>query len=281
MSENPTGSDWVGGRGERWSAHLSKMEAMLTPVDEPLLRAMHLDAPYRIADIGCGGGGTALEILSRAQAGSVVHGFDISPAQIESARRRIQPHDERALAFEVVDVATAAAPEEPYDRLVSRFGIMFFSDPPAAFAKLLRWLAPGGRFAFAVWGRPSENPWIARAREVVAEVTDMPPPDPDGPGAFRYGEADKLLMLLDRAGFRDLEVCDWRGRLAIGGGLPAGEAADFALASFSSFADVLAKAGHKALNDARQSLTELFSQHQQNDVVSMDACAHIVTGTRR
>jgi SAM-dependent methyltransferase len=64
------------------------MEAMLAPVDEPLIRALNLDAPCRIADIGCGGGGTALEILRRAPAGSAVHGFDLSPALVELARSR-------------------------------------------------------------------------------------------------------------------------------------------------------------------------------------------------
>jgi SAM-dependent methyltransferase len=99
-----------------------------------------------------------LEILRRAP-GSVVHGFDLSPALIELARSR-KRSDERAFAFEIADMATAPAPEEPYDRLFSRFGIMFFDDPLAAFANLVRWLASGGRFAFAVWGPPAENPWM-------------------------------------------------------------------------------------------------------------------------
>jgi trans-aconitate methyltransferase len=131
------------------------MEATITPVDEPLIRALHLDAPYRIADIGGGAGGSTLEILRRAP-GSVVHDFDISPALIELARARKQP-DERAIAFEIAAMATAIAPEEPYDRLASRFGIMFFDDPPAAFANLFYWLAPSGRFAFAVWGCLAEK----------------------------------------------------------------------------------------------------------------------------
>ena len=277
MKENPAASDWAAARGEKWRAQLSGMEAMLTPVDEPLIRALHLDLPCRIAEIGCGGGGTALQILRRAPAGSVVHGFDISPTLIELARDRARP-DERAVAFEIADMATAAAPELPYGRLVSRFGIMFFDDPLAAFANLVRWLAPGGRFAFAVWGRPVENPWMTSVREVVAEVVDMPPPDAEAPGPFRYAETDKLLSLLDRAGFGELEVRDWRGTLAIGGGLPTAEAANFALASFSSFGELLANAGDAALNDARQSLTERFSGHEQDAAVRMDACVHIVTG---
>jgi SAM-dependent methyltransferase len=95
---------------------------------------------------------------------------------------------------------------------------MFFDDPPSAFASLARWLAPGGRFAFAVWGRPADNPWAGIVRETVAEVIDVPSPDLDAPGPFRYGDPDKLLRLLERAGLGELEVCDWRGVLRV---LPA------------------------------------------------------------
>lgn len=71
MNENPAATYWATARGEKWRAQLAGMEAMLTPVDEPLVRALNLDAPCRIADIGCGGGGMTLEILHRASAGSV------------------------------------------------------------------------------------------------------------------------------------------------------------------------------------------------------------------
>jgi SAM-dependent methyltransferase len=274
-----TAADWAGARGAKWRAHLSGMEAMLAPVDEPLVRALRLDAPRRIADIGCGGGGATLEILRQAPAGSVVHGFDVSPALIELARRRTPP-DERAIAFETADMTTATAPGEPYDRLVSRFGVMFFDDPPAAFANLVRWLVPGGRFAFAVWGSPADNPWIGSVREVVAEVVDVPSPEPDEPGPFRYAKADELLGLLERAGFGELDARDWRGALPIGGALPAAEAATFALAAFSSFGELLAKAGNAALDEARRSLTARFSRQERDGAVRMDACVHIVGGAR-
>jgi SAM-dependent methyltransferase len=276
---NSAASDWAGARGEKWRAQLAGMEAMLHPVDEPLLRALNLDAPRRIADIACGGGGTTLEIQRRAPMGSVVHGFDISPALVEWARSRVRPED-RALAFHVADVATAPVPEEPYDRLVSRFGIMFFDDPPAAFGNLARWLAPGGRFAFAVWGRPNDNPWLTSVRDAVAEVVTLPSPDPEGPGLFRYGEAERLLTLLDRAGFGELAVRDWRGALPIGGELSPADAANFALAAFSSFGELLAEAGDEAVSHARRALTARFSQHEVEGAVRMDACIHLFTGAR-
>ena len=272
-------ADWAAARGEKWLAQLSGMEGMLAPVDEPLIEALRLDAPLRIAEIGCGGGGTALEILRRAPPGSVVHGFDISPALVAVARRRTGPAP-HGIAFETADMATAAPAKEPYDRLVSRFGIMFFDDAAAAFANLARWLAPGGRFAFAAWGPTADNPWMTSVRDAAAEVVDIPTPDPEAPGAFRYAEADKPLALLTRAGFGELDVRDWRGVLPLGGGLPPAEAATFALATFASFGELLAKAGHEAPARARHSLTARLARHQQDGVVRMDARVHIFSGAR-
>jgi SAM-dependent methyltransferase len=278
VNANSTASEWSAARGEKWRAHHVGMESMLKPVEEPLIAALQLDAPYRIADLGCGGGGTALEILRRAPAGSVVHGFDISPALIELARKRI-PSDTRAVAFDVANMAMAS-PDQPHDRIVSRFGVMFFDEPQAAFANLVRWLAPGGRFAFAVWGRPSDNPWMTNVREVVAAIVDLPPLEPDAPGLFRYADASKLLALLDRAGFGELDVRDWRGPIPIGGARTCAEAAEFALAAFSSFGELLAEAGNDALTNARRSLTERFSRHEKSGAIWMDACVRVFTGAR-
>jgi SAM-dependent methyltransferase len=276
MNENPSASDWAAARGDKWRDQLSGLEPTLKPIDEPLLRALRLDAPYRIAEVGCGGGGTTREVLRRAPAGSVVDGFDISPGLIETARERSRA-DGGAIAFQVADAATAA-PEQPYNRLFSRFGIMFFDDPPAAFANLARWLAPRGRFAFAAWGPVPENAWNATLRDVVAQIIDLPKPDPEAPGPFRYADADRFVGVLERAGFSELDVREWRGALPIGGGLPPAEAARFALSSFSAYSELLAQAGDAALSEARRALTERLSHHQKDGGVWMDACVRIFTG---
>lgn len=277
-NESLSASEWAAARGEKWRTQLTGMEAMLRPVDEPLLRALQLDLPSRIVDVGCGGGGTALEILRRAPAGSVVHGFDVSPSLIELARGRPQLA-ERAVVFELADMATATT-ETPYDRLVSRFGTMFFDDPRAAFANLMRWLVPAGRFAFAVWGPLSDNPWMSSVRDVVARVVELPRTAPGAPGPFRYAASGDLLAVLDQAGLTDLSAHDWQGALPIGGGLPPAEAARFALSSFASFAEQLDLAGDDALEEARRSLTTCFADHQHEGVVRLGARVHIVTGAR-
>ncbi|HEX5099321.1 MAG TPA: class I SAM-dependent methyltransferase [Polyangiaceae bacterium] len=272
-------ADWAGTRGEKWRAELTRMEAMLAPVDEPLLSALRLDAPLRIADVGCGGGGTAFAIQRRAPAGSVVHGFDLSPALVEAARERASAV-QGGPTFEVLDVANAAPPRPPYDRLASRFGTMFFDDPPAAFKNLAAWLAPGGRLAFAVWGFPSDNTWITTVRDAVAEIVEVPRADLKAPNLFRYGDVSLLLALLRDAGLVELEVRDWQGALPMGGGLPAAEAAAFALNAFSAFADLLAAAGGDARSRAQRVLSERFAPHESDGAVRMIATVHIVTAAR-
>jgi SAM-dependent methyltransferase len=274
--KNANAFDWSATRGDKWLAHVSGMEAMLAAVDEPLIAALRLAGPSSIAEIGCGGGGAALEILRRAPSGSRVHGFDLSPKLIELARSRST--DDR-IAFDVADMAKAA-PQKPYQRLASRFGIMFFEEPAAAFVNLARWLAPGGRFAFAVWGPRSENPWLTTVSEAVAEVVEIPKPDPNAPGPFRYAQGDALLGLLSAAGFVEIEAELWHGALALGGGLPPADAARFALAAFSSFSELLAAGGDAAFDRAHRSLTARFSQHQAGDVVQLDACVRIFSGAR-
>lgn len=280
MTQRTAAYDWTAERGAKWRLHLTGMEATLLPTDEALVRALRLEGPHRIADVGCGGGGTTLEIKRVAPAGSVVHGFDISPTLIEQARSRIPADaDSEEIAFDVADVATAI-PKRSYERLVSRFGVMFFDEPEAAFGNLAHWLEPGGRFAFAVWARPADNPWMSLTRDTVAEFAEVPRTDPDAPGPFRYADSGELLALLEGAGFGQFDVVDWREALPIGGYLPPFEAAHFALSSFASFGELLAGAGDSAFEDARSRLTERFSEYYVDGAVRIPAHLRIVSGIR-
>lgn len=273
---NETNAEWSGARGEKWRMNINGMEAMLEAVDDPLIRALRLDAPCRVVDIGCGGGGTSLKIHRRAPPGSTVHGVDVSPALIEWARHQGRSS---ALTFEVADAATAV-PEAPFDRLVSRFGVMFFEDPSSAFRNLRTYLKANGRFALAVWGPPDDNPWMTTVRDVVDGFVDLPPPTPGGPGPFRYAGGGELRLLLDRAGFEEVEVHDWIGDLPIGGGLSAREAAHFALVSFSNFGELLSAAGPSAVEQAQRALASRYLDAERAGQVWMKARVHIVSGVR-
>ncbi len=269
--------EWSGERGKLWRVELARLEAMLAPVTMPLIAALDLDAPLRIADIGCGGGATTFDIAARAVAGSDITGFDISPDLIAAAQEK--PADKRnPVAFEVKDAQTPSQTPGRFDRITSRFGIMFFSDPKQAFTNLHAWLAPTGRFAFAVWGPPADNPWMTQMRGVLANYMELPSPDPDAPGPFRYQDADAFVALLKDTGFSGVESQSWREPLFVGGGLSAVDAADFAVSAFSLGQQFDASAPADAKAAMRADLAAMFESHLVDGRVQMDSHVHIVTG---
>jgi SAM-dependent methyltransferase len=248
------------------------MEAMLAPVDPPLIAALNLADCLRIAEIGAGGGATTRAIAAAAP-DSMIEGFDISPDLIQAAAARAGG----VARFTLADVAVFR-PTERFDRLASRFGVMFFEAPERAFANLLHWLRPGGRLAFAVWGPGKDVAFMTHVREAVAAVIDLPQPDPDAPGPCRYGDPSRLLTLLEAAGFRGCAARTWLGDLQVGGGMTPGMAAEFLLSS-SSAAAPLSDAGASAQAKAHDKLAQICAANLRDGTVWMPARVEIVTAT--
>lgn len=266
--------DWKGWRGDKWLTHREAMGAMLRPIDGPLIDALALQGPCRVADIGCGGGDTSRAVAARLGPGGEVHGVDLHPGLVEAARVP------GGATFRVCNVEREPAPRPGYDRIVSRFGVMFFADAPAAFRRLREWLEPSGRLAFAVWGPLEDNAWISVVRDAVGTVVPLPEPKPDGPGPFRYQRPGHLCSVLEAAGFDGVQETEWCGSLAVGGGMDAEAAARFAVASFSSFAQLLEREGPAAIEAAQQELTRRVRPFERDGVVSLPARVLLVTAAR-
>ena len=155
---------------------------------------------------------------------------------------------------------------------------MFFGQPETAFHNLALRLAPGGRFAFAAWADPAENFWVSTLREVVEQVVELPRPEPDAPGPFRYADGAAFQSLLERAGFRDVQLQQWRGVIPIGGGMNAADAAHFALSTFSAFADSLREAGEETTARAERLVAARLAEYESDGRVELNGLVHIVTG---
>ncbi|MEM1180990.1 MAG: class I SAM-dependent methyltransferase, partial [Acidobacteriota bacterium] len=238
-----------------------------------------LNGALRVADLACGGGGTTRALCRHLPPGSSVDGFDLSPTLLAAARAASVdlPTDHISPSFHRLDLATASPPVGPYDRLTSRFGLMFFDDPPAAFRNLRRWLAPGGRFAVAVWSLPAENPWANCLREAASRFIDFPERELSDPGPFRYAKVEGFRDLLEAAGFTEVSVSTWRSTIPYGGGLPAPEASRFALRAFS-LGQALVDAGPHAAEEVERNLTATLREHERGGRVELGASVHIVTG---
>ncbi len=191
---------WNGPTGAQWAANEARTERGLAPVLEALVAWAAPPPGGRIVDVGCGAGGTTLRLAHEVGPTGEVIGLDVSAVILEAARARLAETPNARL--ELADALTWTLEGRRADLLFSRFGVMFFGDPVAAFANLRRALAPGGRFAFAAWAALDDNPWINLPLQAALAVIPPPPPaDPDEPGQFAFGDAARVRRILHDAGY--------------------------------------------------------------------------------
>jgi SAM-dependent methyltransferase len=273
------GEDWSGEMGDRWLKYLDRFEGMIAPVGRALMTHAGFRAGERVVDIGCGAGETSLDIARQVGAGGAVLGIDISPLLVAAAERRARAAGLGNVQFKSADSAAVPRDAPPFDRLFSRFGVMFFPDAPAAFAHLHEFVRAGGRADFGVWAPARENAWVAQMMGVVGDIVALPKPVPRAPGPFALDDPDYVRELLERAGFSSVRIETWRGDQPVGGpGATPEDAVSFVLDAMS-FGKLLDEAGPDASKQVRARLAALFARHHGPAGVSMSGTAYFVTAT--
>ena len=276
-TEGLAAHDWAGAAGARWLAQLDRFESMIEPIGKALLAQAAYAAGERVVDVGCGGGWTTRQIAAAISDTGFALGLDISPVLVAAAGERAARAGLSNVRFEQGDAATAMPNEAPFDRLFSRFGSMFFSDPYPAFANLRRMLRDGGRLDIAVWAPVADNPWQRSVMSVIGEHIDLPAPQPRAPGPFALGEQDYVVDLLQSAGFTDVEFDAWTGDQRIGGpGSDPESAARFVLNGMH-IGDLVRPKGEEIRAAIHEGLVELFERNRDGDGVRMGAKAWLIS----
>src|SRR4051794_36215939 len=196
---------WNGPAGERWSKAQDRIDHHLGLITEALLGLASPREGERILDIGCGGGTTALLLRERVGPDGAVTGIDISAPNLALARARAHAGmadvmflDADAATYEFVPV---------FDLALSRFGVMFFDDPAAAFANLRKALVKDGRLVFVCWRTFKENEWaFAPYQAALGLLPPQEPMDPHAPGPFAFADRERLLSVLEQAGLQDIRI---------------------------------------------------------------------------
>ncbi|HYA18624.1 MAG TPA: class I SAM-dependent methyltransferase [Bryobacteraceae bacterium] len=188
---------WNGFDGEYWVRQQARLDRTLEPVLAPLVEFAAPKPNETVLDIGCGCGATTIEFACRA---ARVIGIDISEPMLALAAERLRPFPNAGLRHG--DAAALPLSDIAADLIVSRFGVMFFGDPVAAFTNLRTALVPGGRLRFACWRSISENPWLQIPLHAAYEhVPRLPKPDPEEPGPFAFADTERVTRILTAAGF--------------------------------------------------------------------------------
>lgn len=205
---------WNGAPGEKWVKNQKVMDASLAGATAGLLSLAAIQPGERVLDIGCGSGEISLLAADRVGAAGAVTGVDVSRPLLALARQRAEGRAN--IRFIEADAATHVFTPE-HDLLISRFGVMFFDDPAAAFANLRRAARPGGRLAFICWRPVAENEYAAMPFEIAKTLMPpLPPADPYAPGPFALADADRLHGILSDAGFSNISIARHDGLMPMG-----------------------------------------------------------------
>ena len=203
MANAEMGRRWAGSAAG-WVEHESIFDAIFAPVTRAILEAAALAPGQRLLDVGCG---TGTLLTAASAAGAIPVGVDISPDMVVAAVARIPAATVLLGDAQVMDLSVEA-PGPPFDRVVSRFGVMFFADPVAAFANLRRAAADDARLVFACWRTFDENPMFTLGTSVLTERIEPRPekPEPDEPGPTAFADRDRLAALLSDAGWAAVDI---------------------------------------------------------------------------
>ncbi len=198
---------WNGPAGGKWVHFQERQDETLRPLGLAAMERAAIAGGEAVLDVGCGCGDTSFEIARRTGTSGSVTGVDISSVMLARARARAEAEPDLVVGFENADAETHTLPAEAFDLVFSRFGVMFFRNPEAAFANLRASLKPDGRIAFVCWRPLKENQWFSVPLAAAAEHIDLPDPTPPGePGPFAFADPERLRGILDGAGFADIAI---------------------------------------------------------------------------
>ena len=266
---------WNSDEAGHWVRDQGRYDAMLAPFTDVVVERARLARDANVIDVGCGTGATTRAAARLATDGHAT-GIDVSVPMIDAARRSAAAQAVTNVTFTVADAQTNNFSPDA-DMILSRFGVMFFDDPVAAFTNLRTALADRGRVAFACWQPMLDNEWMSvPLMAVLAHVAPPPPPDPDAPGPFSFGARDRVAEILTAAGFRHIDIEPFTTRILVGGPGTVADAVEF-MRSTGMGRLLLADPQATGVRAALDGMGEALAPHLDADSVRLGAATWIVT----
>jgi SAM-dependent methyltransferase len=266
---------WNAQPGQNWVRHQADLDAIHEPITALLLSACAPREGESVLDVGCGAGASAFALGRAVAPSGHVHGVDISVPLIARAEERKRELGIGNVSFEVADAQDHPFEPRGFDLVASRFGLMFFSDPVAAFRNLASGLRLGGRIVFAAWAGPEHNPWFVWPQRIaVARLGAVAQTPPDAPGPMAFRDIGRVCGILKDAGFSKCKGESLEADLHHPGGL---EAVVRLAAHVGPTARVLREKNGTAEDHAAivEEIATAFQQFGSADGIRIPACFNI------
>ncbi|MFC7643717.1 class I SAM-dependent methyltransferase [Streptosporangium lutulentum] len=270
---------WNGYEGNHWADHQDRYDAVNSGFNDHLLAAADLGEQDRVLDIGCGNGQVTRLAARRARLGHST-GIDLSGPMLQRARATAADEGVSNVTFARGDAQIHPFPAAGFDVAVSRFGIMFFADPVAAFANIGRALRPGAVSPCcpcAPWPRTTWEPSSRRWPSTCPRIPCGPTPTGRPSGPESLADPDRIHEVLTDAGYE--KVASAPVEAAQVWGRDAADAARF-LYAWGPVRHMLGKVDQTSAARARDALTAALRPYEGHDAVRLRGAARLITATR-
>lgn len=267
---------WDGGGGEHWAAEAEAYDRLNRAFAERIVERLAPQPGERVLDVGCGNGALSLMLAPVVGAGGSVVGLDISGPMLATAASRASAAGLSNVTFEKGDAQVHRLADASFDAAVSRFGVMFFEDPVAAFANIRGMLRPGGRLVFACWQTLLVNQWLMVP--AVAALAHVPMPalggDPNAPGPFSLADPDRVRSVLGDAGWADIDLEEVRAQMNFG---PTADDAVAFLQGTDMASNLMKDVDDETIARAWAAIREAVAPYETPDGVLLEGVTWLVT----
>lgn len=184
----------------RWSPTLNDWLGKATDI---MLDMADVKPGHRVLDIAAGAGEQSITAAKKVGPQGYVLATDISSNILEYAKQMAEAEGLQNIETAVMDGEELTLPDESFDVVISRVGLIYFPDQQQALREMLRVLKPGGKVAAIVYSTPDKNKFFSVPVSIIRNRAKLPPPLPGQPGPFSLGQPGVIEKAFTDAGFKD------------------------------------------------------------------------------
>lgn len=196
---------WNKKYGHKWVDNDNSMNERLTILTKALFLKTNIEKGDKVLDIGCGGGQTSFEASQLVGENGYVLGADISNLLLDLAKSKYSKI--KNLDFKNCDAENFDFKKNNFNKVISRFGVMFFKNPIHAFQNINKSIKNGGSLNFVCWTNMMENEFHTAATNIILRhINKEYPKLTRDPGPFAFNDKEYIQEILNNSGFKNIKV---------------------------------------------------------------------------